>query len=295
MATDPDYSLLQAVVEEGSLTAAGRRLNLSPPMVSKRLARLEARLGARLIQRSTRRLAMTDIGQAFYERVADILAQVRDAEAMVAGRAGQSSGVLRVSAPTSFGRMHVAPHLKDFLDAHPAVRLELDLSDAYVDVLGERLDLAIRIGPLPDKGLVAEQIAGNHRVICVAPAYLAVHGAPGSLADLSRHHLLAADGQLPWRLEGPEGPTLVQGHSHVRTNSSEVVRELTLAGAGIALRSTWDVGGLLASGDLIRILPGWRGAADVAIHAVRPRAALVPPAVTAFIAFLKARLAGLGD
>lgn len=290
---DRDYPLLVAIVEEGSLSAAGRRLKLSAPMVSKRLARLEERLGARLIQRSTRRLALTDVGQAFYERIAALLVQAREAEAMVAGRVGQVSGLLRLSAPTSFGRLHVAPHLKAFLDLHPAVQLELDLSDSYVNLLGERIDLAIRIGGLPEKGLASEIVAPNHRVICAAPDYLARHGRPETIADLADRSLLAADGQLPWRLEGPEGAVQVTGHSAVRTNSSEVVRELALAGAGIALRSTWDVGPMLADGRLVRVLDAYRGAAGVAIHAVRPAAAHVPPAVTAFVAFLKERLAYL--
>lgn len=290
---DRDYSLLVAIVEEGSLSAAGRRLKLSAPMVSKRLARLEERLGARLIQRSTRRLALTDVGQAFYERIAALLVQAREAEAMVAGRVGQVSGLLRLSAPTSFGRLHVAPHLKAFMDLHPAVQLELDLSDAYVNLLGERIDLAIRIGGAPDKGLVSEIVAPNHRVICAAPDYLARHGRPETIADLADRALLAAEGQLPWRLEGREGPVQVTGRSLVRTNSSEVVRELVLAGAGIALRSTWDVGPMLADGRLVHVLGEYRGAAGVAIHAVRPAATHVPPAVMAFVAFLKARLAYL--
>jgi len=292
---DSDYPLLVAIVEEGSLSAAGRRLQLSAPMVSKRLARLEARLGARLIQRSTRRLALTDVGQAFYERVADLLAQAREAEAMVAGRVGQAAGPLRISAPTSFGRMHIAPHLAGFLTDHPQVQLELDLSDGYVDLLGGRLDLAIRIGTLPGKGLASEVVAPNHRFLCAAPTYLRAWGTPDMLADLAQHRLLAAEGQLPWRLEGPDGPATFAGQSHVRTNSSEVVREMTLTGGGIALRSTWDVGDMLADGRLVRILPQWRGKSDVAIHAVRPRAAFVPPAVTAFVAFLKQRLQGLGE
>ena len=290
---DRDYPLLVAIVEEGSLSAAGRRLKLSAPMVSKRLARLEDRLGARLVQRSTRRLALTDVGQAFYERIASLLAQAREAEAMVAGRVGQTSGLLRLSAPTSFGRMHVAPYLKGFMDVHPAVRLELDLSDAYVDLLAERIDLAIRIGGATAKTLLSEVVAPSHRVICAAPAYLDRHGRPESLLDLSNHALIAAEGQLPWRLEGPDGAVHVAGKSVVRTNSSEVVRELTLAGAGIALRSIWDVGDMLREGRLVRVLEGYQGTSEVAVLAVRPASVFVPPAVTAFVAFLKERLAHL--
>lgn len=282
-----DYDLFASVVEAGSLSAAGRRIGLSPAMVSKRLARLEARLGARLIQRSTRRLALTEAGALFHERVLAVLAGAREAEALVAGRAGSPSGRLRVSAPTSFGRMHVAPFLARFLAAYPAIALEIDLTDAFVDLLAERVDVAVRIGPPPGPGLSAHRLAPNRRLLCAAPSYLEAHGVPEGVRDLARHRLLAADGQLPWRLRGPRGPVPVEGASHVRTNSSELVRELTLAGAGIALRSTWDVTAELRSGALVRILPGHEGAADIAIYAVRPRAELVPPNVAAFVAFLE--------
>jgi DNA-binding transcriptional LysR family regulator len=282
-----DYALFAAVVEAGSLTAAARALRLSPAMVSKRLARLEQRLGSQLIRRTTRRLTLTEVGEAFYERVVAILAAVRDAEALVAGRAGEPSGRLRVSAPTSFGRMHLAPRLCEFLDAHPAIQLELDLTDSFVDLLVERIDVAVRIAAPPFRSLSAHRLAANRRVLCAAPRYLQRCGEPRSLADLRRHRLLAATGQLPWRLEGPQGACTVEGESHVRTNSSEVVRELALSGAGIALRSTWDVAQDLRRGRLVRILARYEGAANIGVYAVRPRSELVAPNVRAFVGFLE--------
>ena len=283
-----DYALFAAVVEEGSLSAAGRALKLSPAMVSKRLAALEARLGARLIQRTTRRSVLTDVGQAFYEQVVAILSAIRQAELMVAGRTGSPSGRLRVSAPTSFGRMHIAPWLKDFLDVYPGIALEIDLTDHFVDLVAERIDLAVRIGLPPDSALAAHRLAPNRRLLCASPAYIAAHGEPRDTGALRDHALLAATGQLPWRLTGPDGPVAIDGESRVRTNSSEVVRELVLAGAGIALRSTWDIAEQLRVGSLIRILSDHEGVSDVGIYAVRPRADLVPPNVRAFIGFLEA-------
>ncbi len=278
-----DYALYAAIVEAGSLSAAGRRLRISPAMVSKRLARLEARLGVTLVHRTTRRLLLTDVGQAFYEDVRQILEAARDAEARVAGRIGQPGGQLHVSAPTSFGRLHIVPHLKPFLDRHPRIELTLDLDDGFVDLLGERIDIAIRIAAEPTGSLVAHRLAENHRILCAAPAYLAEHGTPATLADLGRHRLLAAVQQLPWRLEGPEGAVVVDGSSAVRTNSSEVARDLGLAGLGIALRSTWDIGPALRDGSLVRILPDYRGATEVAIYAVQPRGAGNAPNARAFI------------
>ena len=283
-----DYVLYAAIVEAGSLSAAGRRLRISPAMVSKRLARLEARLGATLVHRTTRRLLLTDVGQAFYEDVRHILEVTRAAEARVAGRIGQPGGPLRISAPTSFGRLHIVPHLKPFLDRHPRIELTLDLDDGFVDLLGERIDVAIRIAAEPPPSLVAHRLAENHRILCAAPTYLSDHGTPGTIADLHDHHLLAAIHQLPWRLEGPEGAVVVDGASVVRTNSSEVARDLTLAGMGIALRSTWDIGPALRDGHLVPVLPGYRGATDVAIYAVQPRGAENAPNARAFIDHLRA-------
>lgn len=283
-----DYALFAAVVEEGSLSAAGRALKLSPAMVSKRLAALERRLGARLIQRTTRRSVPTDVGQAFYEQVAAIVPAIRRAEEMVAGRVGVPSGRLRVSAPTSFGRMHIAPSLKGFLDTYPGIALEIDLTDHFVDLVAERIDVAVRIGRPPDSTLAAHRLAPNRRLLCASPAYIAARGAPHGTGSLGRHALLAATGQLPWRLTGPDGPVVVDGESRVRTNSSEVVRELAVAGAGIALRSTWDIAGEMRAGSLVRILPDYEGTSDVGIYAVRPRADLVPLNVRAFVEFLEA-------
>ncbi|SFR76107.1 LysR family transcriptional regulator [Sphingomonas jatrophae] len=283
---DRDYDLFVRIIEGGSLSAAARALRLSPAMVSKRLARLEERLGAQLIRRTTRRLEPTQAGARFYEAVSAILTAAADAEAQVAGRTRAVAGPLRLSAPTSFGRMHVAPLVARFLDMHPHVRIELDLSDGFTDLVAERVDLAIRITASVPPSLAATRLATSRRILCTAPAYLAKHGPPARLADLTQHRLLAAEGQLPWRLVRGGRPLTVQGESIVGTNSSEVVRELALAGTGIALRSLWDVGPDLAAGRLVRVLEDVEGSADVGIWAVHPRTPLVPAAVTAFTALL---------
>lgn len=284
---DADYELFAEVVEAGSLSAAGRKLRISPAMVSKRLARLENRLGVRLVHRTTRRLSLTHAGQSFHEDVTAILSAIAAAEARISGREGSATGTLRISAPTSFGRLHVAPHLKGFLDAYPQIELQIDLSDGFTDLIAERIDLAVRIAPEIGSGLTAHRLGTSHRILCASPDYLARSGTPTRIEDLARHRLLAATGQLPWRLDGPDGPLAVNGQSYVRTNSSEVVRELTIAGIGIALRSLWDIGRDIAEGRLARILPAYEGSADVGIYAVHPRATLVPAPVSAFIAYLR--------
>jgi DNA-binding transcriptional LysR family regulator len=286
---DRDYQLFARIVDLGSLSAAGRELGLSPAAASKRLAALETRLGARLIYRTTRRLTTTEAGRAFHEDVRAILAAAEAAEARVAGRIESPSGLLRISAPTSFGRLHVAPHLPAFLDRHPAVRVELLLDDGYTDLLADRVDVALRIASEPSSAsLAARLLAPNRRILCAAPAYLDRHGIPGSLGQLAGHRLLAASNQTPWRLESARSRRTIEVNSYVLTNSSEVVRELALAGVGIALRSTWDVGHELASGALCRILPDWQGASDVGIYAVHARAEPLPAALRAYVAHLAA-------
>jgi DNA-binding transcriptional LysR family regulator len=280
-----DLDVFAHVVTAKGMSAAGRQLNLSPAVISKRIRRLEERLGVRLLQRTTRQLSLTEAGQGFYERVVSILSSIEDAEAWVSSGAGQVRGTLRVSAPTSFGRLHIAPHLKPFLDSHPQVTVELVLSDAFVDVVGEGFDLAVRIADLQDSSLVAKRLAPNHRVLCAAPSYLKAHRMPASIEDLGRHTLIAHNADH-WRLDGPDGPVTVRVNGPLRTNSSEVVREALLAGVGIALRSTWDVGPELKSGALQRVLPDYSVGSRVAVYAVYPSRRHMEQKVRAFVDYL---------
>jgi len=281
-----DMEIFARVVGAGSMSGAGREMGLSPAVVSKRLKRLEERLGTRLLQRTTRQIALTEAGQGYYERVVAIIASLEEAEAFVARRSAVAKGLLKVSAPTSFGRMHVAPHLARFLDSHPDISLNLNLSDAFVDIVSEGYDLAIRIAALDDSSLVARRLAPNHRLLVASPAYLAAHGEPKTIQDLVRHNCLTASPQDSWRLEGPDGQVSVRVHGNIQTNSSEVVREACLAGLGIALRSTWDVGPDLQAGRLKVVVPSHRGNPRVGVYAVYPSRRFLPQKVRVFIDFL---------
>lgn len=287
---DPDYGLFLAVADGGSLSAAARALQVSPAMVSKRLVRLEQRLGVTLVHRTTRRLALTAAGERFRADLAGIVTDLSAAEARVTGAQGTPAGRLRVSAPTSFGRLHVAPHLGAFLADYPAIDLSFDLDDGFVDLLDRRIDCAIRIAAEVPATVVAHRLGTSRRILCAAPAYLGNHGAPTTIQTLAGHRLLAADGQMPWRLVAGTRTHVVDAPSHVRTNSSEMVRELALGGVGIALRSLWDVGEALRDGRLVRVLPGWEGSADVGIYAVHVKSGAVPAAVGAFVRFLQATI-----
>lgn len=286
MFPDPDYGLFAKIVETGSLSAAARAVGLSPAMVSKRIARLEDRLGVRLLHRTTRKLTLTPSGALFHADVLEILAAVREAEARLKG-GGEPAGPLRITAPTSFGRLHVAPHLRSFLDQNPRIRLSLDLSDEFSNLLSDKVDLAIRITSQGSPRFNAVRLANSRRILCAAPDYLRNHGLPGSIAQLKAHRLLAASGQAPWRLTGPEGELEIDVNSYVETNSSEVVRELAVIGLGVALRSLWDVSADLTAGRLVRVLEAYEGSAGVGIYAVYPRSPHVPANVALFCDFLK--------
>ncbi|MCV0426292.1 MAG: LysR family transcriptional regulator [Roseibium sp.] len=282
-----DMEIFARVVSAGSMSAAGREMNLSPAVVSKRIRRLEEKLGTRLLQRTTRQIAMTEAGQGFYERVIAILASVEEAESFVSRGSAKARGNLRVAVPTSFGRMHIAPHLGRFLSENPDLSINLDLSDDFVDIVGDGYDLAVRIAELSDSSLVARRLAPVHRILCASPAYLEKRGIPESIEDLTHNHVtIAATNQDPWRLAGPNGIETVRTHAPVKTNSNEVVRECLLEGVGIALRSTWDIGPELRDGRLQILLPQYRASKDVGLYAVYPSRQFLPAKVRVFIDFL---------
>ncbi len=289
---DPDYDSFLQVVSAGSLSAAARALRLSPASLSKRLTRLEDRLGVRLLHRTTRRLSLTEAGRELHDALVPARIALQSVEDRLAGRGTAISGPLRITAPTSFGRMHLAPCLPEFLARYPQIDLTLDCTDQFADLLGSDYDLAIRVTAHVPASLVAHRLATSRRVLCASPAYLAAAGTPGALGDLRDHRLLAAEGQLPWHLDGPGGNVTHDGISHVRTNSSEVVRELAIEGCGIALRSLWDVAPALQSGALVRVLPAFEGSHDVAVFAVHPPMPVMPARLRAMIDHLAAALAG---
>lgn len=282
-----EYVMFAKIVEMGSLSGAARALVTSPSMISKRLGALEARFGVQLFYRTTRSLTLTPHGQAFHEDVIRVLDAMDVAENRLAGIRGAPSGPLRVSAPTSFGRLHIAPHLHQFLERNPKVKLEFDLSDESVDLYAGRIDLAVRITADPPANLDAHLLAPNVRVLCASPDYIARNGQPQTVEALRHHKLIAAEGQLPWQLWRGERCKIVDRESHVRTNSSEIVRELALCGTGIALRSLWDIDLALRSGALVAVLPDWGASAKLGIFALHPRTGQKMATTSAFVAFLK--------
>lgn len=281
-----DMEIFARVVATGNMSAAARELGLSPAVISKRLSRLEERLGTRLLQRTTRQVAMTEAGQGYHERILAILASIEEAENFVTRRSSDARGTLKISVPTTFGRMHIAPYLVPFMRKNPELTVNMMLSDELVDIVGEGYDLAIRIAELSDSSLVAKRLAPVRRILVASPAYLQEHGTPTKITDLDDHICLSPHNNEPWRLEGPEGAVTLRPVGPIQTNSSEVIREAVLAGMGIAQRSTWDIGPELSQGKLVHILPEYAASSNLAIHAVYPSRQFLPAKTRFFIDYL---------
>ncbi len=281
-----DLDIFARVARTGNMSAAGREMGLSPAVVSKRISLLEDRLGARLFQRTTRHLTLTETGEGYFKRVVDILSLVEEAEDFVSRRNTKPRGHLKITAPTAFSRLHLAPHLPTFLNRYPEIDIDFRITDNIVDIIRENFDIAIRIGELEDSSLVAKKLASETRVLCASPEYLATFGAPKEIDDLEMFNCLTAGAYDHWRLEGPEGPRQFRAKGNIRSNSGEFVREAVFAGVGIGLLSTWDVGEALMKGDLQVVLPEYRGVTTDAIWAVYPSRDFMPSKVDVFIDFL---------
>jgi DNA-binding transcriptional LysR family regulator len=240
------------VAESGSLSEAARRLRVSRSVVSERLVELERSLGASLLQRSTRKLSLTEDGAAFLARAARIVRDVQDAAADLAERRGQLSGPLRIAAPVTFGRMHLGPALYPFLAQYPAIQLTLDLDDRRVDATSDGFDAIVRHGPIADTYLVAWPLATSRRVLVAAPAYLARHGAPRSPEELEDHRgiFYMHRGGADWRFAQPGGTRIVRGRPGMVLNNGDMMRDAALAGLGIALLPIFIVSGALRAGTL---------------------------------------------
>lgn len=283
-------AVLVEAVQGGSLAAAARRLRITPMLASRRLAELEQEVGVRLVHRTTRSLALTVEGEAFFPHAQALLEEEATARAVVRPVSAGVSGLLRMTASVPFGRKVVAPLVPEVLREHPGLQIDLLLSDSIVDIVAQGLDLAIRIAPLRDNALVARRVADNPRGLYATPAYLAEHGAPATLEDLARHRCLALTGTGHWSFL-VDGKVVRQRISGPFTSSSvEALHQACLGGLGIALLSGWDVREEVAIGHLLPLPLDVAEPEPLSIWAVYPTARLVPPKVRLFVAALEARL-----
>jgi len=267
-----EMKTLVAVVDAGSFIGAAEPLGMSKAAVSRHVSDLENRLGVRLLQRTTRRLSLTDEGQAFYARSKDALALVDEAETEIRSRSSEASGVVRVNAPQTFGVLHLAPLWGGFMDANPRVSLEVTLSDRVVDVVDEGFDLAIRIATLPNSTLVSKKLASTRVMLCAAPAYLERVGTPSHPADLALHQVIAYSywaGRDEWTFTGPEGVVSVKTRARLYANNGDTCLAAALSGQGIILQPSFLVAEDVRAGRLVELMPEYRSI-ELGIYAVYP-------------------------
>jgi DNA-binding transcriptional LysR family regulator len=284
-------AIFARVVETRSFSEAARQLSLSKSVVSKQMTQLEKSVGARLLNRTTRAMSLTEAGAVFYEHCARIVEELAAAKEAVGQLHSQPRGLLRVSASVAFGTMHIAPALPEFLARYPEVRIDMEIKDRFVDLADERFDVAIRITKEPGPNLVARRLATVKRQMCATPAYFKRHGVPRTPQDLEKHNCLTYtyfNPQDPWRLRGPDGDISVAASGNLRLNDDEALSEAVLKGLGIALLPTFIVGKDLQAGRLRAVLSDYIPL-ERHIYAVYLPTRYVSPKLRAFIDFLVVR------
>jgi DNA-binding transcriptional LysR family regulator len=283
------------VVESSSFAAAARHFDMSPAMVSKHIRTLEERLGVRLLNRTTRRVSATEVGQNYYERCLRILNELEDAERAAGDLEAAPRGLLRVTSSVSFGAHQLAPAIADYLVAYPDVSIDLSLHDNYIDLLEERIDVAIRLGQLSDSSLIAKKLYAVEMVLCASPGYLAANGTPHTPRDLVKSNCLIYTYATPrmWTFTDPNGKAeVIRVSGRLSANSGDPLLALALKGAGILLGPDYLVANDLNAGRLVRLLPDYK-TQETPVYAVYPHSHNLPAKTRTFIDFLAARFAHL--
>ncbi len=266
-----------------NISMAGKELGLSPAVSSSYINKLEDGLGVRLVHRTTRKVSLTQEGLVFLPHAEEVLSNIDAARASVGAGKVSPSGTLRVSAPASFGRMHLIPALKGFLEKYPDLNIDLRLSDSIIDLVEGGFDIAIRDAELNDSSLIARKLAPDKRIICASPDYIKTFGEPTTPKDLRNHQCLTLMGLESWTFETEHGLQTVKAKGNFRTDNGEAVRDASISGLGITLGSTWSVYKYLQSGALVEILKYTPLVSNTAIWAVYPSSRLLAPKVRAFI------------
>jgi LysR family transcriptional activator of dmlA len=292
MASDMQFFVL--VARLGSLAAAARALDITPPAATKRLAQLEARLGVRLVNRTTRSISLTSEGEIYLQHASPILDEIREMEDAVSSGSGTPRGLLRVNATLGFGRTTIAPLVSEFCRRYPEVEVQVEVTDRPVDLVESGFDLAIRFGALPDKRLNARRIMSNRRFLCASPAYLEQFGTPKTLAELATHrciiHRQNDDAFGIWRFMHGSNSEVVKVHGMLSSNDGDIVLGWALDGHGILIRSEWDLAKYLESGRLRVVLPEFKlPSADLFVY--YPSRRNQAARTRAFIDFLAAQFA----
>lgn len=292
-----DMAVFAEVVAAGGFSAAARRLSLSKSAISRRVGELEERLGVRLLNRTTRRISLTEVGRAYHERCLRILSDIEETERAVTNLQLLPRGILKITAPVTFGIRHLAPAVAAFLDRHPDIEIDLDLNDRYVDLVEEGYDLAVRIGRLRDSALVARRLCASRRAVVASPAYLARHGTPRVPDDLASHaclHYTLAPAADQWLFRTEPGSSelkSIRTKARLRTNNGDLLREAAIAGNGIAVLPTFIIGDAIRAGRLEVLLADHEGPPD-AVQAVYAANRHLSAKVRTFVEFLASRFGG---
>jgi len=277
-----------AVVDGGSFVQAADALGMSKPAVSRHVAELEQRLGVRLLQRTTRKLSLTEEGRLFYGRCKTVLSDVEVAEEEITSQSIAVKGLIRVNVPVSFGLWELAPLWPDFMTKFADVELDITFTDRMVDLVDEGYDLAVRIARLPNSSLVSRKLASTRLVLCASPAYLKKYGKPKHPSELAAHAVLSysllATGDQ-WNFDGPHGPVSVTVKPVMRTNNGDTCIAAALKHKGVVLQPSFMVNADLQSGALVELMPNYRSI-EFGIFAVYPTRQYVSPKVRALIDFL---------
>ena len=288
-----DIAVFVRVVNDGSFTAAAERLGLSKSVVSKYVSRLEAHLGARLLNRTTRRLSLTEVGQVFYDRARVGLADIEDAQTEVSRLMGEPRGTLRLNTPMSFGVLHLAPLLPEFLRRYPEITVDMNLDDRKVDVIEEGYDLSVRISDMPDSSLIARPVAPCRHVIVAAPRYLERHGIPRTPEELSSHKIVSyryQESAHNWHFKTADNKAMsVRVSGSLVCNNSLAIRAALIEGAGITRTPTFVVGHDIREGRLIPLLEDY-ATLELTIFLVYPERRHLSPKVRAFVDFMAERI-----
>ncbi len=278
-----------------NISSAGSELGLSPAVASTHINKLENDLGVRLLHRTTRKVSLTEEGHAFLPYAEDVLAGVEAARTSVGSGNISPSGTLRVTASSSFGRMHLVPALKGFLSRYPDIKLDLRLSDSIIDMVEGGFDLAIRNATLKDSNLIARKLASDERILCASPEYLAQYGEPKVPKDLHSHQCLNLMGLDNWIFETKNGPVSIKPKGQFRTDHGETVRDACAEGLGITVNSRWCAYKHLDQGSLVHVLKDYPLKSDTAIWALYPSSRLVAPKVSVFIDYLTKQFKSLNE
>ncbi|MBN3724612.1 LysR family transcriptional regulator [Burkholderia sp. Ac-20379] len=298
MGTDSELGFFCLLIKHGSLAATARELNLTPPAISRRLSQLEARLGVRLLNRTTRRISLTSEGEVYFANARRILSDIDEMERLVSSSRAAPKGLLRVNAPLGFGRSYIGPAISAFSDAYPDVDVQLHLTDRPVALPDEAIDLSIRFGELPDSRLVAKRIAGNRRLLVATPGYLRRAGAPQMPHDLVSHECIVLRqndaAYANWRLTRGGRTETVKVRGKLSTNDGSVALNWALEHRGILMRAEWDVAKYLRSGRLVQVLPEHE-TLPADIYAVFPERLNLSAKVACFVDYLRAYLGQHAD